>query len=242
MNVNREQTSIPLPPVNLRWGGPRYADDATYVKSGAVNARTLERETGITAESRVLDIGCGPARLLNGLLAHFGSIRRYVGVDVNKPVMDWLQANVEPVAPFAAFHHVHFANQRYNPKGSQSLDVSLNEEFDCICLLSVFSHMRLADIETYLPFMRGVLAPDGKIFLSAFVEDGVESEMENPPDYHREWKGPLHCVRLNRQVFEGMAWKHGLQVSLFRHRHTSDGQSSYVLTHSGRSFAAKVVA
>lgn len=234
------QTHLPLPPAKLRWGGPRYADDGVYVQSGITNARMLERECGISAQSRILDIGCGQARLLNGLLAYFGSIGRYVGVDVHQPSISWLKKNVEPKAPFAEFHHVPVANARYNPKGSGALALSIEEQFDCICLFSVFSHMLLADIDPYLRFMASVLAPEGRVFLTLFVEDGVEPETENPDDYHREWTGALHCVRLNRQIFEQMVSAAGLQVRLFKHRHTNDGQSSYVLTRSGQSFSAKI--
>lgn len=233
---------LPLPPAEMRWGGPRYRDDETYIRSGVGNAQMLQAECGIGPDSRILDIGCGQARLLNGLLALFGRIRHYVGIDVHQPSIRWLQETVAPIAPFAEFHHIPVRNERYNPKGlSESLDLHFREAFDCITLFSVFSHMRLADITNYLGFMRSVVADEGKVFLTAFVEDEVPIETENPEGYHREWSGALHCVRLNRQEFERRARCAGFQIELFRYRNTNDGQSSYVLSAADRQFRAHVV-
>lgn len=233
---------LPLPPAEMRWGGPRYRDDGTYITSGVHNARMLQAECGIGPDSRILDIGCGQGRLLNGLLVHFGRIRRYVGMDVHEPSIRWLQDNVAPVAPFAEFHHVPVRNERYNPDGQSTLlALKISGDFDCIVLLSVFSHMRLADITNYLTFIRSALAYDGKVFLTAFVEDDVAIETENPKGYYRTWSGALHCVRLNRQEFEQRARRAGLQIEVFRYRTTNDGQSSYVLGMADRQFTARVV-
>lgn len=220
-----------LPPTGLRWGGPRYKDDEVYVNSGRTNARMLARNAGLTSESRVLDIGCGPGRLLTGLLAEYGTIGAYLGVDVNRPVIDWAAENLADAGRSIAFRHVDVPNERYNKKGkasSRTLPIE-DERFDTIVLLSVFSHMWLRDIEAYCQEFARVLAPGGRVFLTAFTEYGVPLEEENPKNYHREWKGPLHCVRLNRQRFEEIVYDSGLVVHKFDYRHTNDGQSSYVL-------------
>jgi cyclopropane fatty-acyl-phospholipid synthase-like methyltransferase len=231
---------LPLPPAEMRWGGPRYRDDEVYITSGVRNARMLQAECGIGPDCRILDIGCGQGRLLNGLLNCFGRIQRYVGIDVHEPSIRWLQENVAPVAPFAAFHHVPVRNERYNPKGWGKLtDLDFPEPFDYVTLFSVFSHMRLNDITNYLAFIRSVLAYDGKVFLTAFVEDDVPIETENPEGYHQKWSGALHCVRLNRQEFEQRTRRAGLQIELFRHRAEHTIQSSYVLSVADRQSSAR---
>lgn len=236
---------LPLPPAEMRWGGPRYRDDETYIKSGQKNARMLAELCEVNANSRILDIGCGQARLLHGLISHLGQVQRYVGLDVHKPSIDWLQGQIAPAAPFTAFHLLAVQNERYNKNGGRAnaiWDVKLENQFDCITLFSVFSHMPLADVQEYFKYMHSVIADDGRVFLTAFVEDDVEDETENPDNYHREWKGALHCVRLNRQVFERIAREEGFQVQYFKYRHTNDGQSSYVFTPiTDQKFRARLV-
>lgn len=238
--MSNTSTPIPLPPVNLRWGGSRYRDDDVYIQSAIQNLRMLERQSGLSEKSRILDVGCGPARLLTGILNHYGSVPKYVGIDVYQPAIEWLRKELAPSVPFAEFHHIDFPNARYNPKGSvPKIDLSLGE-FDCITLVSVFSHMKMDDIRTYLPFLKDHLANSGTIFLTAFVEDDVPPETENPEGYHREWKGALHCLRLNRQMFEREVINAGLQINRFEYRRTNDGQSRYLLGLRSE-FSAEVV-
>ncbi|MGP0565575.1 MULTISPECIES: class I SAM-dependent methyltransferase [unclassified Nitrospina] len=221
--------NLPLPPPEMRRGGPRYLDDAKYIKSGVQNAQMLESTCGIGPDSRILDVGCGQARLLRGLLSYFGRIQRYVGVDVHEPSIRWLQSNIAPLTPFAEFYHVPFQNARYNPHGTRTLDFDISEKFDCITLISVFSHMRLADITLYLDFIHKAIVNEGKVYLTLFVEDDVPEEEENPDGYYKQWSGALHCVRLNRQEFEKRIRQAGFQVELFHYRNANDGQSSYML-------------
>ena len=229
----------------MRWGGPRYREDDVYVESGALNIRILQREARLTEDSRVLDIGCGAGRLLTGFLATYGKPPvSYVGLDVVASAIDW--AKSELVRDAVAFHLLDVFNERYSPSakgsaGTVRLPVE-PDSFDVVALLSVFSHMRLRDIEPYLREIRRALAPAGRVYLTIFVEHGVALEEENPVGYHRDWDGPLHCVRINRHHFENLAYEAGLAVERFHYRHTSDGQSSYVLARGDQpQFQARVV-
>ena len=233
-----------LPPAKLRWGGPRYRDDAVYVNSGRRNVRMLAKAAGLTESSRVLDVGCGPGRLLTGLLAEFGSVGAYVGVDVNRPVVEWAQENLADPEHGIDFRHIDVPNERYNRKGresSRTLPIG-DESFDIITLLSVFSHMWLRDIEAYCLEIARLLSPGGRVFLTAFTEYGVPLEEENPKNYHREWSGPLHCVRLNRPHFEEIIYRSGLVIHKFDYRNTADGQSSFLVGRGDDpAFEARVV-
>ena len=241
-----DTTKLPLPPKNLRWGGPRFADDEFFLQSGLSNVRKLEQITGLDGQARVLDVGCGSGRLLLGLLQRYGSIKEFAGLDVHRPMIEWSQENLAALSPDIKFVWHDVQNERYNPKGkaltkARSWPLESNH-FDLITLFSVFSHMWLKDIRHYLTEMKRVLDPGGKIFLTLFVEDDVPDEVENPTDYHREWKGRLHCIRLNRQTFEKLVRKAGLRVDYFLYRHTNDGQSSYVLSRKDQPpFRAVVV-
>jgi SAM-dependent methyltransferase len=235
-----------LPPPQYRWGGGRYRDDARYVSAARQNIRTIQQLCGLTSDSRLLDVGSGPGRLLTGALAELGSLREYVGLDVNRTVVDWaLDALGDPAAGIS-FEWLNLRNERYNRGGKEIGGGRVfpvdDAAFDVVTLISVFSHMRLTDIEAYLVELCRVLAPGGRIYLSLFVEYGVPPEEENPPGYHRDWSGPLHCVRIDRRVFEDRVHEAGLAVHYFRYRHTNDGQSTYVLGRLDEpAFRASVV-
>jgi SAM-dependent methyltransferase len=213
----------------MRIGGLQNRDDARFMKTAVAHARRLCRRCDLTSESSLLDIGCGQARLLYGLVNELGSLARYAGIDVNAASIDWLRANLEPRLPFASFAHVPYVNERYNPAGGRELALDLGEPFDCIALLSVFSHMWLADIGKYLHFVASALAPEGKVFITLFVEDDEPLETENPPDYLEPWSGPMHCVRLNKPAFERLVADAGLAIADFQYRDIAKVQSSYVL-------------
>jgi hypothetical protein len=57
--------------------------------------------------------------------------------------------------------------------------------------------------------------------------------VENPQDYLKlDWRGPLHCVRFDRDFFESLLSTAGLRVDRFEHGQETDGQSMYVLAHA----------
>jgi SAM-dependent methyltransferase len=235
-----------LPPPQYRWGGGRYRDDARYVNAARHNIRTIQQLCGLTQESRLLDVGSGPGRLLTGALAEMGSLREYLGLDVNRTVVEWARAALGDPGAGISFEWLNLKNERYNRNGQEIGDGRLfpvdDAGYDVVALISVFSHMRLADITAYLAELARVLAPGGRVYLSLFVEYGVPPEEENPPGYHREWSGPLHCVRIDRRVFEDHVHDSGLVAHYFRYRHTNDGQSTYVLgRRDDPDFKASVV-
>ena len=219
----------PLPPAGLRPGGNVLRDDSTYLEDACSSVRELQLLTDLNSDSRVLDVGCGPGRLLIGLRAELGGVAEYVGVDVSRAAIEWAESNLQ--GPGARFAHVDVPNARYNAQGSASVGLPLgNDSYDVVALFSVFSHMRLEDIVAHLKELDRVLADDGRIYLTAFVEDGVQDQEENPESYLMRWQGPLHCVRLNRQIFERCVHESGLHVEAFMYRRHRDLQSVYILT------------
>jgi SAM-dependent methyltransferase len=224
-------SNIPLPPPNMRRGTSTNVDNSFFVASGTHHAKQLIESCNLGSDSSLLDIGCGGGKLLYGIIEALGSIRSYVGVDVDKRHIDWLKANVAPQVPFARFEHIIFYNERYNdtPSASTRSPNIPGESYDVVALFSVFSHMWLRDIELYLKLIASKLATGGACYLTLFVEDNVPTEQENPPNYLRQWKGRLHCVRINRDAFEQAVARSGLSIRKFTYRGSGTPQSSYVL-------------
>ena len=209
-----------LPPKNLRPGVSDRRDDARYVESAGKEVDRLVADLGLTEESSLLDVGSGPGRLAIGILSRIGGIRRYCGVDVSEDSTRWGWKYITSQHPNFQFLHIDVENTRYNPDGAASdSDFSFpfgDGEFDIVVLYSVFTHMMTEGVRTYLKEFARILRPDGRIFLTAFLEEDVPDAEENPEGYLGvEWKEALHSVRYNQQFFEGLLDEAGFKLDGF---------------------------
>jgi hypothetical protein len=101
------------------------------------------------------------------------------GIDVYKPVIDFLQAEVSD--PRFKFAWWNVQNDQYNPEGmpienEQGLPVA--GQFGIIWLFSVFTHLFPGDSLTLLKIMRNYIRDDGALVFTAFVGEDV-AEFEN---------------------------------------------------------------
>jgi ubiquinone/menaquinone biosynthesis C-methylase UbiE len=194
----------------------------------------------LTKRTRILDVGCGQGRLPIGILSRIGEIEHYRGIDVNKKSIQWCQKHITKRHPTFQFIHLDIKNLRYNPKGNE-IDYSyrlplFDKEFDIIYLYSVFSHMTELDVEVYLKEFHRLLAPSGRLFVTAFIEEGVPDVSINPDNYKTDWNNePLHCVRYSRSFFNSLLEGSNFSVERFDHATETDGQSAiYALTKEDR--------
>jgi len=225
-----------IPPAEVRLGGRHFKDDAAFVESGQADARRLHGAFGASASTAILDVGCGYGRLPIGLLAEFGSLDRYTGIDVAKPSIDWCIKYIATNHTGTRFVYVNAANARYQRRG-RPIDDNFrlpfdDSSFDLIYLYSVFSHMETSDVRAYLHEFDRLLTPTGGVFLTAFVEDNVEDITINPRNYGPiAWQGALHCVRFNSSFFAGLVQDAQLTISQVDHGTETDGQSAIYLKH-----------
>lgn len=198
----------------------------------------MQEWCGLQGESAILDIVCGTGRLAIGIASALGSVREYRGVDVSETAIDWCARHITPFRPAFRFLWINARNERYNPHGKTiAAEFRLpfaNTSFDVIHLYSVFSHMRSADVRTYMREFNRLLKPDGSVFLTAFVEEGVKDEEENPQGYHMEWRGALHCIRFSLPFFTHLAEEAGLHIARHSHGTETDGQSAFVLQKTAK--------
>ncbi|MEC8445261.1 MAG: class I SAM-dependent methyltransferase [Actinomycetota bacterium] len=229
MTLLRKKT--PLPPGKYRMGGKHFKNDDAFIRTAVRDVKRLERLAGLTAESRLLDWGCGAGRLAVGVREHFSNrrIADYHGVDVQPDLISWARENL--TAPGFRFTCVDVANERYNPAGLPDRTLAADpESVDVFHAYSVFSHMNDDDTAAYLHLIAEALSPGGKAFVTSFVEEGVPDWEENPEGYGPlEWKGRLHCTRFARSHFENLASEAGMAVDRFVYGRETDGQSLYVL-------------
>ncbi len=224
-----------IPAKHLRFGGKHFQSDADFSESARREANRLVERCGLTKDSTVLEIGCGPGRLPIGIIDRVGDIRKYIGIDVSATPIEWCQRHITRNHPNFQFIHSNVQNPRYNKTGKMSQSdfglPSPDNSIDIVYHYSVFSHLVEADIRAYLAEFRRVMRMGGKMFFTAFVEKDVPRETENPAGYgEEEWKGPLHCVRFESEFFRDMLREYGFSIDAVEQGAETDGQSGFYVT------------
>ena len=226
-----------LPPGSLRGCTWPFKNDRYFLDSARGEAVRLIKHCGLSSSDRVLDIGCGAGRPALGLLAVVGAVRGYEGIDVDRYAIDWCQHWITPDHPAFRFTHLDIQNDRYNRAGRVHLNDQFRFDFpdgcfDVICLYSVITHMRAADTQVYLRELRRLLAPQGAVFLTAYLERDVPDVSINPTGYRDQTDQPLHRVRLSRDFFERLLADSGLAIEQLDVHGELDGQTGVYLKHA----------
>jgi SAM-dependent methyltransferase len=160
-------------PREFRRGG-RADDEQSSVESGAELIRLICRKLGLDdlGGSDVLDMGCGN-KLVQAILGEDMPVGSYVGIDVHRPLIEFLQENVDD--PRFSFYPLDVHNDMYNPEGeplSEHTPLPVPEAgFDVICLFSVFTHLAAHDYTAMLKLLRRYARPDARIIYSLFVNE-----------------------------------------------------------------------
>jgi hypothetical protein len=126
--------------------------------------------------TELLDFGCG-VKFTQALINHSLPIKKYVGIDVDREMIDFLRANVHD--PRFEYFHIDAGNDMYNPGGkvlSEQTELPIEgRSFDVICLFSVFTHLAPQDYRTILKLMRRHVKPDdGRLFYTLFIDERTD--------------------------------------------------------------------
>ncbi|HIK10631.1 MAG TPA: class I SAM-dependent methyltransferase [Oscillatoriaceae cyanobacterium M33_DOE_052] len=135
-------------------------------------AQFIQR-VGLEPTDTVLDIGCGVGRLAYALSYYLKPPGFYHGFDIMPHLIQWATNHITPHFPHIQFHHAHIYNQLYNPTATTTaLDYQFpyaDASFDLVCLTSVFTHMRGAEIRHYLNEIHRILKPGGRCLCTSFL-------------------------------------------------------------------------
>lgn len=225
---------IPFP--GMRLCGSEYQDDHYFVWSAEQDALQAERLCRLSADTRILEIGCGPGRFAIGLLRVIGEIK-YVGIDVDPEAISWCVANIWRYHRSFHFLRLDTENQRYNPSGSRIGTFTLpfrDATLDVVYLYAVFTNMEFSHVERHLEEIHRVLVPRGEVFLTAYMAEDVPDVVVNPADHPLHPSGPLHLVRYRKDFFFDMVRQQGFGIHHFLQTREGHGHHAVCAAKAGK--------
>lgn len=160
---------LPLPPPLLRYRVHGRLDARSYLLVGETCAEDLRRATRLIGRElssfqRILDFGCGSARVLRHLRDLPVSCRLY-GTDIDPEAIRWCRQAI----PFATFQR----NEAWPPLPFPS------SSFDLIYAFSVFTHIDEEMQNAWLAELKRVAASRGTVVLTTH---GAYAQSDLPND------------------------------------------------------------
>lgn len=215
------QSILPLPPMNLRFLNSEFDED--FIDGTNLLCKQLHIG-GFNLNKDILDIGCGYGRLAYGLY-NLGYSKKYVGIDVLKPHVNFCKQTFLPYSNYE-FHHIDLHNARYNSNGKihiENIQLNLDIQFDYICLFSVFTHMIEEDIINYLKYINKNLKSDGTCLCTffSFNKDrepylktaSIPVTIKINPDLYIDSNDDiLHVVCYSEKIINDMITKANLKI------------------------------
>lgn len=202
-----------------------FVGDGDYRAIGAEFLGHFVRIGRLKPHERVFDIGCGIGRMAVPLTQYLDPERgSYDGVD---PVMDgilWCAQTISPAYPRFRFQRLDIAHPLYNPQGSlPGNEVRFgfaNQSFDFITMTSVATHLPPDELVVYLNEAARLLAPGGRLFLTAFALDGQVTGQERlkfrrwgeGPGWYAIEEAPLAAAGIDASFLLEHATQAGLAV------------------------------
>jgi SAM-dependent methyltransferase len=200
-------------PPHLHRNSPTVFVDG-YEKTGLYLIELATQRLGLTslAESDVLDIGCG-VRFAQTIVNRGVPIGSYSGIEVHRPIVDFMRQNLEPFDSRFRFVHWDVHHGLFNNSSPRRLadepGLPVDSSFDIVWLFSVFTHLDLDDTRAMLTLIRRVIRPTGRLLFTAFIDpdlDGVEG---------RSQAHPLQMVYFGRVTMEKLIGDTGWRLREF---------------------------
>ena len=140
-------------------------------------------------DETILDIGCGTGRMAVPLLRYLKGSGSYIGFDLSKKAIRWCNKQISSRNPKFSFYFADIYNKEYNPNGeilsSNYRFPCKDESIDFAFAISVFTHMRTAEIRHYLEELKRSLKPGGRAMLTFFIiNEQAQNLMTAPHAYY----------------------------------------------------------
>lgn len=131
-----------------------YSDDAEWQRSGASTADYIAATLRLTAQDRVLEIGCGTGRVGAQLAPRSGA---WVGADVSRNMLNFAKEELR-----------QFTNVSFVQLNGYNLDGLQLNSYDAIYCTAVFMHLDEWDRYRYVKEALALLRPGGRAFFDNY--------------------------------------------------------------------------
>jgi len=177
-------------------------------ESGRWLLERMRRRIGIDSyrDTRLLDFGCG-VRFSQAIINTPIAIGGYVGVDVYRPMIAFLQRTVRDERfAYIYLDAYHALYHRSGPVLSKDSTLPLAPaSFDVICLFSVITHQNPDESRAIFAMLRRYVRDDGHLFFTCFLDESIAGFEDRSPQrnggrcfYHPDLLVPL---------VEGCGWR-----------------------------------
>ncbi len=163
-------------PEEFSRNSPRVTSLMTPEESGVWLLEWMRLQIGFEsyADKKVLDFGCG-VRFTQAIINTEYPIGRYFGVDVYRPMIEFLQKNVRDGR--FAYHYLNVKHPMYNPRGKALTPGTVlpiaEHDFDVACMFSVITHQYADDSRSIFSMLRRHVQPRGRLFFTCFLDDSI---------------------------------------------------------------------
>jgi len=152
--------------------GDVYIGSGNFIKQGKHQFNLLKKHMALLPEDHLLDIGSGIGRTAAPLTQFLNKNGSYCGFDVVEKGVKWCNENIH--RDFSNFNFI-FAplnNDLYNnceEKADKFTFPYPKNSFNKAFLFSVFTHMKIEEIQNYLCEIKRVLQPSGLCLATFFI-------------------------------------------------------------------------
>lgn len=146
-----------LPPQHLAYDAYSAPNWEYYYRSGIQVAqgltKLLKKYNGDISHIKVLEWGCGPARIIRHLPSFLGSMAEIYGTDYNFETIQWAKDHINGISGF-------YKNDLLPPLPFD------NDTFDFVYAMSVFTHLSEESCLTWIVEITRVLKDDGTLLFT----------------------------------------------------------------------------
>jgi SAM-dependent methyltransferase len=135
------------------------------------------------ADKKLLDFGCG-VRFSQAIINSEFAIGRYCGVDIFRPMIEFLQNHVRD--PRFEYGFLNAYHPLYNSHGERlSTEAVLpvaDRDFDIISMFSVITHQNPSDSTCIFTALRRHVRADGHLFFTCFLDRSIATFEDRSPE------------------------------------------------------------